>query len=117
VPYVLEVDELAPEDAETCRLLEGKRNLFFVGQISRHKGIDLLVESCKSMRVSMQTLRSTLWSGVPPTSGTSSIGGSPLLVCRTPTNWKKFEPFTAQATTARLAEVLVRTVRSAARPA
>jgi len=47
VPYILEVDPRVPEDPEARRLLEGKRNIFFVGQISRHKGVDILVEAFK----------------------------------------------------------------------
>ena len=47
VPFIVEVDGRLPEDPEVCRSLQGKRNLFFVGQISRHKGIDLLLESFK----------------------------------------------------------------------
>jgi len=46
-PFFVEVDERDPDDPEVCRQLAGKRNLFFVGQISRHKGVDLLVESFK----------------------------------------------------------------------
>ena len=49
VPYILEIDERQPDEYDVCRLLEGKRNLFFVGQISRHKGVDLLVESFKTV--------------------------------------------------------------------
>jgi glycosyltransferase involved in cell wall biosynthesis len=49
LPYILEVDQRPPEDPEDYRLLEGKRNLFFVGQISRHKGVDLLLESFKAI--------------------------------------------------------------------
>ena len=45
VPYILEVDEQYPEDPEARRELTGKRNLFFVGQVSRHKGVDLLVQA------------------------------------------------------------------------
>lgn len=45
VPYILEVDSHIPEDPEARRLLEGKRNLFFVGQVSRHKGVDILLEA------------------------------------------------------------------------
>jgi len=47
VPNILEVDPRVPEDPEARRLLEGKRNLFFVGQVSRHKGVDILVEAFK----------------------------------------------------------------------
>src|ERR1035441_2856250 len=45
VPYILEVDERLPEDPEVCRWLTGKRNLFFVGQISGHKGVDILLKA------------------------------------------------------------------------
>ena len=47
VPYIMEVDERLPDDPEVCRQLVGRRNLFFVGQISRHKGVDLLVQAFK----------------------------------------------------------------------
>jgi len=47
VPYIMEVDERLPDDSEVCRQLTGRRNLFFVGQISRHKGVDLLVQAFK----------------------------------------------------------------------
>lgn len=45
VPYILEVDERLPEDPEVCRWLTEKRNLFFVGQISSHKGVDILLKT------------------------------------------------------------------------
>jgi glycosyltransferase involved in cell wall biosynthesis len=45
VPSILDVDERLPEDPEVCRSLTGKRNLFFVGQISGHKGVDILIEA------------------------------------------------------------------------
>jgi glycosyltransferase involved in cell wall biosynthesis len=44
VPCLVEVDERMP-DGEPCRELAGQRNVFFVGQISRHKGVDLLVQA------------------------------------------------------------------------
>ena len=47
VPCIMEVDERLPDDVEVCRQLRAQRNLFFVGQISRHKGVDLLVEAFK----------------------------------------------------------------------
>jgi glycosyltransferase involved in cell wall biosynthesis len=47
VPYILDVAPRVPEDPEARRLLEGKRNLFFVGQVSRHKGVDMLLEAFK----------------------------------------------------------------------
>jgi glycosyltransferase involved in cell wall biosynthesis len=45
VPYILEVDERLPEDPEVCQWFTGKRNLFFVGQISSHKGVDILLKA------------------------------------------------------------------------
>jgi glycosyltransferase involved in cell wall biosynthesis len=45
VPYILEVDERLPEDPEVCEWFTGKRNLFFVGQISGHKGVDILLKA------------------------------------------------------------------------
>lgn len=47
LPYILEVDPRASEDPEARQLLEGKRNVFFVGQVSRHKGVDILLEAFK----------------------------------------------------------------------
>src|ERR1017187_6426758 len=47
LPFIVEVDGQLPEDPKVHRSLQGKRNLFFIGQISRHKGIDLLLESFK----------------------------------------------------------------------
>ena len=47
VPYILEVNARVPEDPEARRMLEGKRNLFFVGQVSWHKGVDILLEAFK----------------------------------------------------------------------
>jgi glycosyltransferase involved in cell wall biosynthesis len=41
------VDQRLPDDPEVCRELRAQRNLFFVGQISRHKGVDLLVQAFK----------------------------------------------------------------------
>jgi glycosyltransferase involved in cell wall biosynthesis len=49
VPYIMEVDERPPDDADVCRQLAAQRNLFFVGQISRHKGVDLLVRAFKAV--------------------------------------------------------------------
>lgn len=47
VPYVMEIDDRLPDDPDVCQEFLGWRNLFFVGQISRHKGVDLLVEAFK----------------------------------------------------------------------
>src|ERR1035437_2072599 len=47
VPNILEIDLSVPEDPEARRLLEGRRNLLFVGQVSRHKGADILLEAFK----------------------------------------------------------------------
>jgi glycosyltransferase involved in cell wall biosynthesis len=45
VPCFIEVDERLPEDPEIRQELRAQRNLFFVGQISRHKGVDLLLQA------------------------------------------------------------------------
>jgi glycosyltransferase involved in cell wall biosynthesis len=45
VPCILEVDERLSEDPEVCQWFTGKRNLFFVGQISSHKGVDILLNA------------------------------------------------------------------------
>jgi glycosyltransferase involved in cell wall biosynthesis len=45
VSPILEIDLRVQEDPETRRLLEGRRNLFFVGQVSRHKGVDILLDA------------------------------------------------------------------------
>jgi glycosyltransferase involved in cell wall biosynthesis len=47
VPFITEVDQRLPDDPDVCRELKAQRNLFFVGQISRHKGVDLLVQAFK----------------------------------------------------------------------
>lgn len=47
LPHVLEVDYCPLGDARERRVFGEKKNLFFVGQISRHKGIDLLLEAFK----------------------------------------------------------------------
>src|SRR6202043_876395 len=47
LPHILHVDDRPPEDANERRGFDGKKNLFFVGQISRHKGVDLLLEAFK----------------------------------------------------------------------
>jgi glycosyltransferase involved in cell wall biosynthesis len=46
LPQVLQVDERLPNDP-ICGALVSQRNLMFVGQISRHKGVDLLIEAFK----------------------------------------------------------------------
>lgn len=45
VPCLLEIDEQPLDDPEAFRQLTGQRNLFFVGQVSRHKGVDLLLKA------------------------------------------------------------------------
>jgi glycosyltransferase involved in cell wall biosynthesis len=45
--HILEVDDRPPNNAKECRIFEGKKNLFFLGQISYHKGVDILLESFK----------------------------------------------------------------------
>ena len=46
-PPIVEVAEWLPDDSEACQQLRERRNLIFVGQVSRHKGIDLLLEAFK----------------------------------------------------------------------
>jgi glycosyltransferase involved in cell wall biosynthesis len=46
-PPIVEVAERLPDDFEVCRELRETRNLIFVGQVSRHKGVDLLLEAFK----------------------------------------------------------------------
>lgn len=48
-PYIMEVEERLPDDPNACRELSAQRNLFFVGQISLHKGVDLLVQAFKAV--------------------------------------------------------------------
>ena len=45
VPCITEVDERLPDNPDVCRELLEWRNIFFVGQISWHKGVDILVEA------------------------------------------------------------------------
>jgi glycosyltransferase involved in cell wall biosynthesis len=45
VPNILEVDQRLPDDPEVCHSFTGRRNLFFVGQISGHKGVDILLKA------------------------------------------------------------------------
>jgi glycosyltransferase involved in cell wall biosynthesis len=49
LPYIVELESDVREDVEAHRVLDGKRNVFFVGQISRHKGVDLLVRAFGSV--------------------------------------------------------------------
>ena len=45
IPYLVKLRSGDRMDVETTRLLSGQRNVFFVGQVSRHKGVDLLVQA------------------------------------------------------------------------
>jgi glycosyltransferase involved in cell wall biosynthesis len=45
VPSIMEVDERLPDNPDVCRELLEWRNVFYVGQISPHKGVDLLVKA------------------------------------------------------------------------
>ena len=49
VSYIMEIDGRLPDDPQVCRALKAQRNLFFVGQISRHKGVDLLIDAFKQV--------------------------------------------------------------------
>ena len=48
-PTRTQTTRLCDSDPQVRRALEGKRNLLFVGQLSRHKGIDLLLEAFRSL--------------------------------------------------------------------
>ncbi len=45
IPYLVKLRSSDRMDLETTGVLSGKRNVFFVGQVSRHKGVDLLVQA------------------------------------------------------------------------
>ena len=45
LPYIVKLRCDARPDVETTRTFDGKRNIFFVGQVSPHKGVDLLVRA------------------------------------------------------------------------
>jgi hypothetical protein len=76
--------------------------------------VKLLQETCAGNAVTFGT-------GRPPLSVVGEIGTAlqELLKLptgwRPPTNWEKFEPYTARAVTARLAEVFDKTLESAAK--
>ena len=45
LPYIVEIESNVRENPAAERVLCGTRNVFFVGQVSRHKGVDLLVRA------------------------------------------------------------------------
>lgn len=45
IPCMVDAQVSSPPDPAVLETLHGRRNLFFVGQVSRHKGIDLLLEA------------------------------------------------------------------------
>jgi glycosyltransferase involved in cell wall biosynthesis len=50
IPYLIKSRRSEdPMDVDASRLLSGKRNVFFVGQVSLHKGVDLLVRAFTSI--------------------------------------------------------------------
>jgi glycosyltransferase involved in cell wall biosynthesis len=49
IPYLVKLRSSYRMDLETTRVFAGKRNVFFVGQVSRHKGVDLLVRAFSSL--------------------------------------------------------------------
>ena len=57
VPSITEVDEGIPHDDDVSQELTTYRNFFYVGQISRHKGVDLLVEAFKTVVTSNSNVR------------------------------------------------------------
>jgi glycosyltransferase involved in cell wall biosynthesis len=51
VPCIMELDQRVPDNPDVCRELLEQRNMFFVGQVSQHKGVDLLVEAFGAVAV------------------------------------------------------------------
>jgi glycosyltransferase involved in cell wall biosynthesis len=49
IPCIVDVESRGAEDLEAKRVLAGTRNIFFVGQVSKHKGVDLLLEAFKTV--------------------------------------------------------------------
>jgi len=47
IPCILDVESRGAEDPDAKRVLAGARNIFFVGQVSKHKGVDMLLEAFK----------------------------------------------------------------------
>jgi glycosyltransferase involved in cell wall biosynthesis len=45
LPYIVKIESEIREEVEAKRILCRTRNIFFVGQVSRHKGVDLLVRA------------------------------------------------------------------------
>jgi glycosyltransferase involved in cell wall biosynthesis len=56
VPYILEVEPRVSEDRAIRHILEGKRNIFYIGQVSRHKGVDILAKAFKMIASEHQDL-------------------------------------------------------------
>ena len=49
IPCILDVESRSGEDPDAKRVLVGTRNVFFVGQVSKHKGVDMLLEAFKAI--------------------------------------------------------------------
>jgi glycosyltransferase involved in cell wall biosynthesis len=49
IPGILDVESRGAEDPDAKRVLAGARNIFFVGQISKRKGVDMLLEAFKAV--------------------------------------------------------------------
>lgn len=45
IPYLIKLRPVGGMNAERTRLLSGQRNVFFCGQVSRHKGVDLIIQA------------------------------------------------------------------------
>ena len=56
-PTRTQTTRLCDSDPQVRRVLEGKRNLLFVGQVGHHKGIDLLVAAFASLAPAYPELR------------------------------------------------------------
>lgn len=49
LPYIVKLESDVREDVEGHRILDGTRNVFFIGQVSRNKGVDILVRAFESV--------------------------------------------------------------------
>jgi glycosyltransferase involved in cell wall biosynthesis len=49
IPCIVDVESRVAEDPHAKRVLASTRNVFFVGQVSKHKGVDMLLEAFKTV--------------------------------------------------------------------
>jgi len=67
VPCIMDLQRPVQEDLDAIRLLRGKRNIFYIGQVSWHKGIDLLLESFKPIAEAHPDVMLHMIGGCAPT--------------------------------------------------